>query len=143
MSYIKKTMKYILRLFTIALISLTIFSCQEEEPIGPTTLEGSYDGIFTVDYFDGGTFSNPVTITFNNGNYSSSSGENRRPAGGSGSYEITGNKIVFTDVNFWTAEFDWNLVLSGEYVLSQTRSSIIFGARKNEVGIYTYELDKK
>lgn len=61
---------------------------------------------------------------------------------GSGSFEINGNRITFADVNYWTAEFDWNLVLNGEYSLLQTKSTIIIQARKNDVGIYTYELDK-
>lgn len=116
--------------------------CSENDAVPEIIdLNGTYEGTFTVEYLNGGQIrSNPVTVTFSDSTFTSTSGENRVPAGGSGKYEVGINSIIFTDENFWTADFDWNLILSGEYALNVSESVITLSARKGDVGIYTYEL---
>ncbi|MDW3196999.1 MAG: hypothetical protein R8G66_31770 [Cytophagales bacterium] len=119
-----------------------VTGCSENEAV-PEIIElnGTYEGTFTVEYLNGGqTQSNPVTITFSDGTFTSTAGENRFPAGGSGTYEVGISSVIFTDVNIWTADFDWNLVLNGEYTVTVTGGMITLSARKNDVGVYTYEL---
>jgi hypothetical protein len=132
--------KFILTLFIGLLICSS--SCDKDGDIDSTILNGEYEGIFTVEY-NSQTYSNPVTVSFNSGQFLSSSGPNRFPAGGSGKYEVLKNTIEFTDENFWTADFDWNLILNGSYDYSIKGNELVFSANKNDVGFYKYELKKK
>lgn len=134
-----------LNIHLVVVLTTLFFACNESDPAEDISLklEGEYTGTFTVDYLHGDTHSNPVTITFSEDGYSSSIGENRIPAGGAGTFQIKNDTISFTDVNSWTADFDWNLILSGPYQLVETDTKITFSAQKNDVGTYTYELSKK
>jgi len=135
-------MKQTIKTF-FALVVFTLLGCDNDTPNAISTLEGTYTGNFTVVYENGSEYSNPVIVTFESGSYTSSDGENRVPAGGSGTYEIEEGIISFTDDSFWTAEFDWNLVLHGEYNISHTKAEIRLTANKNDVGTYTYVLNKQ
>ena len=119
-------------------------SCEDNtEEFNPIELNGTYQGTFTVDYLaSGDSYSNPVTLTFTGNSYSSTEGADRFPAGGSGLFETGANSVTFTDENFWTADFDWNLILSDEYSVTETDTRIILSATKNNIGTYTYELIK-
>lgn len=121
---------------------LLLSGCTESEAVPELmALNGTYEGTFTVEYANGGIIqSNPVTISFSDSTFVSGAGENRVPAGGSGTYELGVNSVIFNDANFWTADFDWNLILNGEYSLIVSEKTITLTASKNDVGIYTYEL---
>lgn len=133
--------KTIIIRFGFALMVL-LSACTDKDKPAEVTLQGSYSGMFTVEYNDGDVRSNPVTINFDENKYVCSSGSNYTPAGGSGTFVIEGSKITFQDENFWTANFDWNLILSGEYNLSFAGGEIEISAMKNEVGFYQYKLSK-
>ena len=123
-------------------ISTIMLSCNEEE-MNTIEWEGTYEGTFTVEYLaSGDTFTNPVTVNFSGNRYSSSTGDNRFPAGGNGTFVLDNNSVTFNDENFWTADFDWNLILNGNYTITESETSITLSATKNNVGIYTYELIK-
>lgn len=134
--------------FAFFLIVLCIVSCDKDDELPISDLMGVYNGTFTVEYsedpsfYDELTLSNDVTIEFEDGNFSCSSGENHIPAGGSGTYEIVGNKITFSDENGWYADFDWNLILDGEYDIKETNSEITISAHKG-IGFYKYRLMKE
>jgi hypothetical protein len=68
---------------------------------------------------------------------------NRIPAGGSGTYTFSNNKITFNEQNFYTADFDWNLILSGTYNYSFNGKTLKISANKNGVGDYEYVLEKQ
>lgn len=105
---------------------------------------GNYTGIFTVEYTNGDTFSNPVTLGFIEENvYSSTDNADYYPAGGNGTFEINGSTILFNDINVWTANFDWNLILSGEYDFSLNGNELVISANKDNVGFYKYKLIKE
>jgi len=130
--------------FIICLLSLSallVSACTDKEKADTIRLTGEYSGTFTVEYNSGDTFSNAVTVVFDGNRYTCSSGTNRIPAGGSGTYYIDGAKIVFMDENMWTADFDWNLILSGEYDLSATETGVEISSMKNELGFYQYTLN--
>ncbi len=132
--------KTILQLAFIILLAAT--ACNDKDKIDDTNLNGTYTGTFTVQYSNGNSYSNPVTVTLNHNQYTCSSAENRIPAGGSGGYYLEGGKIVFLDENIWTADFDWNLILSGEYDLKFAENRLEISAMKNGVGFYQYKLQK-
>nr|WP_299384921.1 hypothetical protein [Allomuricauda sp.] len=125
----------------VVIFSVFLLGCDRDDT--PATLEGTYEGIFTVTYMNNETFSNPVEVTLMNGRFSSTAGPNRYPAGGNGDYEVMSGTIEFIDENFWTADFDWNLILSGAYSYSLSGDTLVISAEKNNVGVYTYELNRK
>ncbi len=147
----RQSFKIGIRLFILGLLFLGAVSCDndDESSLSELTseLEGSYTGVFTVEYSEDPIFydqlmlTNEVTIEFENGTFTCSNGENFIPAGGSGTYEMNGTKITFNDENGWFANFDWNLILDGEYNIGERNSEIVISARK-EIGSYTYRLAK-
>ncbi len=130
--------------FIITLLGLlTLFnSCTDSDSELAPNLNGIYSGTFTVEYKDGKIFSNPVSVQFEGENFLSSTGTNRFPAGGNGKFEVRSSTIEFVDKNFWTADFDWNLILSGTYAYKINGSKLTLSAGKNDVGFYKYELNK-
>ena len=135
----------IYKIMLIAILSLTFSSCNNDDDNNHNqSLNGNYNGTFTVEYLNGDTFSNPVTVNFNDGNNYQSSGNNDYfPAGGSGTYEKSNSTIEFYDINYWTANFDWNLILGGEYDYSINGNKLIISANKTDFGIYKYGLTKE
>ena len=103
-------------------------------------IAGVYSGIFTVTYNVGTSesWSESVstTLELKNGRYTCS-------YKGSGDFLIKGDKVIFKDINYWTANFDWNLILDGEYDFTFDGKKLIISAVKNGVGYYEYELEKE
>ena len=104
--------------------------------------EGTYSGTFTVTY-SSGKQTGTVKLILENGMYLCSGNADFIPAGGFGTYSIKNDVIVFVDENFWTANFDWNLILKGEYGYSFNGKKLKFSAYKNDVGLYEYDLQKQ
>lgn len=129
-------------LFVISLLWI-LTSCQKSENV-TSQPNGKYSGVFTVTYPNGATHSNSVTVNFSSSDKSFNCSGNRNdyyPAGGSGSYKIENSKIVFSDTNIWTANFDWNLILNGSYNYTMNGTQLIISAGKNNVGFYQYKLN--
>jgi len=120
---------------------LLFLSCNRNDEISKPIEEGTYSGTFTVIY-SSGKRTGTTTLSLENGKYICTGNSDRIPAGGSGDYSIKDNKITFNDVNFWTAEFDWNLILKGEYNYRFNGKELTISASKNEVGYYEYDLKK-
>lgn len=130
--------------FVLLLTFLMLFNgCADKQVEPPASLDGVYQGTFTVEYSDGQVLSNSVTVDIMANEYSSSSGSGRIPAGGSGTFEIRGDSIQFSDQNMWTADFDWNLILNGTYKYSSNGKELVLSADKNQVGTYRYQLRKE
>ena len=87
--------------------------------------------------------SGKTTLVFENGRYTCSGNPDRIPAGGSGTYSIDNGKITFVDENFWTADFDWNLILGGQYDYQFDGKNLKIYADKNVVGHYEYRFVKQ
>ncbi|MFN7540166.1 MAG: hypothetical protein ACK5RQ_08945 [Bacteroidota bacterium] len=104
--------------------------------------DGIYTGTFTVTYSNGSQ-TGPVTIELKNRTYTSSSNANRIPAGGSGTFQVNKNKMIFSDDKMWTADFDWNLILNGEYEAVFDGKKLTLSASRDGVGQYQYELQKQ
>ncbi len=126
---------------TLTIFSVAIFlsSCDKDDR---DIKEGTYKGTFTVTY-SSGTQTGQTTLELKNGKYTCSGNSNRIPAGGSGTYSFDKGKITFNDENFWTADFDWNLILSGVYHYTFDGKKLKISADKNNVGNYYYDLEKQ
>jgi len=54
-----------------------------------------------------------------------------------------GQALLILSTNFWTADFDWNLILNDTYDYAFDGEKLIISADKNNVGNYKYELEKQ
>ena len=134
----------------VAVVSLCVvaFGCDklrnpQTGTSGGKGIEGTYSGTFTVNYSDGtGKSTGATTLELKNGRYTCTGNHNRVPAGGSGTYSISNGKIIFEDENIWTCDFDWNMILKGEYYYTFDGKKLKFSENKNGVGYYEYDLVK-
>lgn len=116
-----------MKTFIVFILSLFILnSCEKEEQIDNSLPYGIYVGTFQreQDLFD--TDIANITITFSYNQWNGSSDIGQYPGLCSGTYSIVGNIILFVNECFWTGEFDWSLILSGKYVLEETKNTIEF-----------------
>jgi hypothetical protein len=100
----------------LTLIGLTVFaaSCKKTNPAF-FIVDGTYNGTFQRQTSTGGSISN-VSITFSENNYTGQSDVPRYPAICHGAYIVKrSDSITFQNACFWTADFDWSLILSGDY----------------------------
>ena len=130
------------KLLTGAIFTLVILlsSCQKDD--SSIIMDGTYKGTFTVTY-SSGTQSGQTSLELKDGKFSCSGNSNRIPAGGSGTFSSDNKKIAFNDENVWTADFDWNLILSGQYDYTFDEKKLMLSADKNGVGNYKYDLEKQ
>lgn len=91
-------------------------SCGSDQP---QLLVGNYSGTFTR----GNEISN-VQLVFENGKFEGSSEVTKFPAICNGTYQVSGNKIEFTNSCAWTAEFDWSLILAGSWTFLKTNNQL-------------------
>jgi hypothetical protein len=130
-------------LFICLMVLLLIISgCEEGEDVPLTKLEGTYVGSFQriVDN-DPGPVSQ-VTLTFASNTWQGQSDTPRYPALCKGTYEIRGSKIIFENSCFFTADFDWSLILKGEFEVKHISNTVTFtkvypGATTQIIDIYT------
>jgi hypothetical protein len=97
-------------------------------------------GNFAVKY-SSLTKTGPVTLELKEGKYTCSRNIDRFPAGGSGTYTSKNGIVTFNDQNAWTADFDGNLILSGQYKYSFNGTKLTISVNKNNVGHYEYSLE--
>jgi hypothetical protein len=122
-------------------------SCNEnaEPTILSQELEGNYSGTFQR--FSGETAGEIalVELNFENGNWEGTSSKQKYPALCNGTYKIENQEITFTNACFWTAEFDWTLILSGTYKFEQSQNTLkferILGTGENQVrDVYVFSI---
>ena len=132
-----------MKTFKLTLLVLTIIALMAGHKKNTKKMEeGTYRGRFKVVY-PTGTRSGKTTLELQNSKYTCKGNANRIPAGGSGAYSINSAKVTFYDENIWTADFDWHLILNGEYDYSFDGKNLKISAHKNGVGYYEYNLTKK
>ncbi|BFP41705.1 hypothetical protein FGF1_25500 [Flavobacteriaceae bacterium GF1] len=107
-----------------------VLACKNDDDTIEPDIDGAYTGIFERN----GNTSN-VTLNLNDGMYSGESDTEVFPAICSGNYSISNDSITFTDECFWTADFDWTLILNEEWNYSLNGSTLIL--TKNNGDKYT------
>jgi hypothetical protein len=105
-------------LFIILTMTILFESCRKTDTGNvPIIKNGTYTGTFQRQVSGNGIISN-VTIIFSSANWSGESQYTKYPALCRGTYKINAaQQITFENSCFWTAEFDWTLILSGDYKL--------------------------
>jgi hypothetical protein len=111
------------------------------------TYEGTWSGTFTVTYsaapFPGlnSTESGAVTVSLTGGKYTSTGNTNHVPTAGSGTYAVSGDKFTFESDNIYSADFDANLILAGEYIYTLSPNKLTL-RKSTSTGTYEYNLAK-
>jgi len=94
--------------------TLFLSACQEESHV-ISGIEGTYEGHFIRSSPTAKYQPSKVILTLSNGEFRGESERTKYPAICNGTYEVKGNKVEFSNACVWTAEFDWTLILSGEF----------------------------
>lgn len=132
-------MKYLFIVCSMLISATLLMGCEKKDV---SQLDGTYISTFTVAYNDT-ALTGPTTVELKNGQFTCSGNSNKIPAGGSGTFSVDNNTIRFKDANIWTANFDWNLILSGSYEYTINGKKLTIAAEKNGVGNYQYVLEKQ
>lgn len=128
-----------MRSFIISFIFILVFSsCNEEEQLERRFEEGTYKGTFIRNWVWGQSDTAAIIMTFEDNRWSGSSDIPKYPALCRGTYSITGNKITFQNECPWTAEFDWSLILSGEFTLEKSGNVLEFSKDNRSATSDTY-----
>ena len=104
----------------LSLIILSTYGCNKEDENIEASIDGNYIGTFERS----GNTSN-VELTFNNGNWMGESETVKFPALCYGTYSNSGNVMTFENACFWTADFDWTLILGGDWNYILNGNSLI------------------
>jgi len=126
----------------LAIVSLTLAGCKDAfDPISDGD-NVTYMGIF----FRGGPLIDPlpsnVTLRFRDGVFEGTSTENNYPAICNGTYSIKGTKINFRNKCIFPANFDWGLILAGDFEYELKGDSLKI-RRSYEGGNYDQYMLKK
>ncbi|MET0393431.1 MAG: hypothetical protein ABW019_09835 [Chitinophagaceae bacterium] len=105
-----------MRLIACILVLCTLLSaCKKENDENPPQIPaGVYAGTFSRT----GMETVQVKIEFEANTYEGQSDTDKYPAICHGSYSLSNDRVIFTDVCTWTADFDWSLILNGTYTIS-------------------------
>jgi hypothetical protein len=98
------------------LLFMTVFTgCEFIHSTADKIPNGIYAGTFQRQLAFGGGAIVQVSLNFKSDTWTGSTSNHRYPALCNGTYVIKGQKIIFSDKCVWTADFDWTLILNGEY----------------------------
>jgi hypothetical protein len=99
------------KIFFFFTLLIIIVSCNKSEEViySPNT-NGNYTGIF-----ERNGISSNVQLNLVNGSFNGQSVIQKFPALCNGTYLISCNTIAFDNNCAWTADFDWTLILNGEW----------------------------
>ena len=108
-------------------LCLLLTGCDIEDE--PPEIQGVYKGTYSrTEYFATDSVSTregPATFKFTGTDYSCYGEEFYLPPGGAGEYTISDSKIILIDLVGHTAEFDWSLILNGEFDYSFDGKNLI------------------
>lgn len=104
-------------LFSLLVLGLLITACKKESN-DSAALTGTYWGVFQRETPSGGPLSD-VSIDFSGNNWSGESDTAYYPGLCHGTYELIGTDSVrFVNACVWPANFDWSLILAGDYKIT-------------------------
>ena len=106
--------------FFFLTLAIVITGCNKDDESIETNLDGNYIGVFER----AGNTSN-VELTFNNDTWTGESETEKFPTLCNGNYSTSGNEITFENACVWTSEFDWTLILSGNWNYNLFGNSLV------------------
>lgn len=90
-------------------------SCNQLDNVVVENLSGKFEGTFERVESGISLGLSEVSLEFEGNTYKGSHKEPRYPVICNGSYSIEDAKVIFANDCFFTADFDWSLILNGEY----------------------------
>ncbi|CAH0287504.1 hypothetical protein SRABI27_03964 [Pedobacter sp. Bi27] len=108
-------MKVQICIFLFALI--LSLGCKKSTTVD-VLLDGNYTGVLVITNSARSVpITRPISISLQDGKFiiTPSNDANLKPSGGKGTYNFKNGIGYFTDEVVWTADFDWNMILNGEY----------------------------
>jgi hypothetical protein len=131
-----------MKLVSFLLIGFTVlFSCSDKEN-SQQPLAGDYVGTFYRTRDNVKVLESAITLVFNNGEFSGGGANHQSPAVCRGTYSLGVNEVDFANQCFFTANFDWTLILSGKFTISETSEAIILSKEIDSQNGDFYELSK-
>ncbi|MDP3442531.1 MAG: hypothetical protein Q8T08_06670 [Ignavibacteria bacterium] len=124
-------------LLILSFIFLT--ACQKEENIDRASLDGTYKGSFQRIIAEADPMISEVTITFTANRWNGSSNIAKYPALCGGTYLVEEQSVVFHNDCIWTAEFDWSLILAGNYKIEVNGDKIFLYREYYTDGVVIYK----
>jgi len=112
------------KLIYLALITFALAGCEKEENLTP--LDGAYSGTFRM-LVDSKEQVSDFEVTLKAKRFTTTKG-----GAGRGPFEIISkDEIKFTDELLYTANFDWNTLLGGNYTYEIKADSLILTKKLN------------
>lgn len=108
-------MKVQICIFLFALI--LALGCKKSTSVD-VLLDGNYTGVLVITNSDKSVpETRPISVSLRGGKFNIMQGTNAnlKPLSGEGSYTFKNRIGYFKDEGAWTADFDWNMILNGEY----------------------------
>lgn len=125
------------------LVLLIATACDKDESGSLESLSSTYKGFFIRSSPNAKYQPSEVTLIFTDSTFEGTSSISKYPAICKGTYKLSGREIEFTNSCFFTADFDWSLILSGKYEIYPEGEGIII-ARNTAGGVMdTYNLKKQ
>ena len=115
--------------FYLLIFSAIFFSCSDNDSSGG--IDGTYSGTFYRITNGAKEQTSNVTLTFSNNQYSGTSSMVKYPALCSGTFTETPQAMTFANTCMWTAEFDWTLILNGEFKVIRKDDELILAKEYN------------
>lgn len=133
-----KTLKKIIIGLIFGLLG-ALSACNSVDNEFPNLLEGRFIGTF--ERTDKGISQGiaEVSLILEDNRFGGSGGPNRYPTICQGTFALSRNTITFTNTCFFTADFDWSLILGGTYQISQEGEELVFRRSMGDL-IDTYRL---
>jgi hypothetical protein len=128
-------------LWAIVGLVLTAWSCNPTENVDPTSMQGQFTGTFErmVDGQSLGVAS--IGLLLEGNSFSGSGGPNRYPVICNGTFTVSENRIIFENACFFTADFDWSLILNGSWQVNQQGGELIL-RRSADTLVDVYRLQR-
>ena len=124
----------------LAMVLFTgLLACNKEK--FEEQIKGSYKGTFQRVSPTGFYPPQQITLHLNDNSFSGESTNARQPAICHGSWEAGGSNINFKNGCVWTADFDWTLILEGDFEYELNGTHLKMWKAIGEI-IDTYELEK-
>lgn len=112
-----------MRLAVSIFFYLTVLAISCTRTSSSTIPDGNYSGTFQRLTDTGGLISN-VSITFSGNTWTGQSEYEKYPALCHGSYAQKADSVTFQNACPWTADFDWALILGGNYKITLSGNNL-------------------
>ncbi len=124
----------------VILVSLVIGFCGcEKAGISQKVIpDGTYTGTFQRKTISGEGLKANISITFSAGRWYGQSDMMNYPSLCRGIFKTELNKLIFENECAWTADFDWSLIVSGEYKYILAGDSLLISRDYGSHGVESY-----